>query len=207
LAALSLVFTFGALMNAFGMVSPVYAVETWLGGILHVRSEAPVLAAIFAFVLIAEPVLLLGAAAWFTRAWAGSPRALVPLAIRYSYGLVPLGFGVWLAHYGFHFFSGLFLFVPVAQNALGGMGWPVLGQPNWTLTGFPLGLVKPLELGFLALGLAGSLFVTHGLAEAEGGAHPVRAFIPWAMVSVLLFASAVWLMLQPMEMRGMLLGG
>ena len=31
LAALAIVFTFGALLNAFGMVSPVYAVESWLG--------------------------------------------------------------------------------------------------------------------------------------------------------------------------------
>ena len=30
LAALVLVFTFGALLNAFGMVSPVYALEAWL---------------------------------------------------------------------------------------------------------------------------------------------------------------------------------
>ena len=33
-----IVFTFGALLNAFGMVSPVYAVETWLGRMLHVSS-------------------------------------------------------------------------------------------------------------------------------------------------------------------------
>ena len=43
LAALAIVFTFGALLNAFGMVSPVYAVENWLGRILHVSHEAPVL--------------------------------------------------------------------------------------------------------------------------------------------------------------------
>ncbi len=34
IAALALVFCFGALMNAFGMVSPVYAVESWLGRLL-----------------------------------------------------------------------------------------------------------------------------------------------------------------------------
>ena len=76
LAALAIVFTFGALLNAFGMVSPVYAVERWLGRMLHVSHEAPVLGIIFAFFLILEPVLLLGLAAWLTRAWAGSQRAL-----------------------------------------------------------------------------------------------------------------------------------
>ena len=71
LAALVIVFTFGALLNAFGMVSPVYAVESWLGRVLHVSHEAPVLGMIFAFFLIVQPVLLLGIAAWLMRAWVG----------------------------------------------------------------------------------------------------------------------------------------
>ena len=82
LAALAIVFTFGALLNAFGMVSPVYAVESWLGRMLHVSHEAPVLGVIFTFFLIAEPVLLLGLAAWLTRAWAGSKRALLPMTVQ-----------------------------------------------------------------------------------------------------------------------------
>ena len=60
IAALIMVFSFGALLNAFGMVSPVYAVENWLGGLLHVNGEAPVLAVIFVFFLIIEPLVLLG---------------------------------------------------------------------------------------------------------------------------------------------------
>jgi len=71
LAALAIVFTFGALLNAFGMVSPVYAVENWLGRILHVQHEVPVLGLIFACFLILEPVILIGVAARLTQAWAG----------------------------------------------------------------------------------------------------------------------------------------
>ena len=66
IAALMLVFTFGALLNAFGMVSPVYVVEQWLARLLHVTHEAPVLATIFAFFLLVEPIVLLGGAAWIT---------------------------------------------------------------------------------------------------------------------------------------------
>ena len=40
IAALVLVFCFGALMNAFGMVSPVYMVENWLGNLLHVKKRS-----------------------------------------------------------------------------------------------------------------------------------------------------------------------
>ena len=109
------------------------------------------------FFLILEPVVLLGLAAWLTRIWAGSQRALLPLMVRYTYGLVPMGFGMWLAHYGFHFLTGLYTFIPVTQSALASLGWPVLGEPRWTLTGLPANIVLVIEIGFLLLGFAGSL--------------------------------------------------
>jgi len=207
IAALIMVFSFGALLNAFGMVSPVYAVEKWLGGLLHVNSEAPVLAVIFVFFLIIEPVVLLGFAAWLTKLWGGSGRALLPLAVRYSYALVPLGFGMWLAHYTFHFFSGLYTFIPVTQNALASVGWPVFGSPAWRLTGVPSRFIQPIEIGFLLLGLAGSLLVAFRLAEEDSPRKVMGAFAPWASVSVILWLASMWLMFQPMEMRAMLMGG
>src|ERR1700690_4245069 len=207
LAALALVFTFGALLNAFGMVSPVYAVENWLARMLQVKHEAPVLGVIFAFFLIVEPVVLLGLAAWLTRAWGKVQSAVLPLTVRYSYGLVPLGFGMWLAHYSFHFLTGLYTVIPVTQSALAGLGWPVLGQPRWRLMGLPPSLVLILEIGFLSLGLAGSLAVTFGLAEEDSRERPVRVFIPWAAVCVLLWTASMWLMFQPMEMRAVMISG
>jgi ferredoxin len=207
LAALAMVFTFGALLNAFGMVSPVYAVENWLGRMLHVRHEAPVLALIFAVFLILEPLLLLGSAAWLTRAWGRVQRAFVPLIVRYSYGLVPMGFGMWLAHYSFHFLTGLYTIIPVAQNAFASLGWPLLGEPRWTLTGIPANAVQVIEIGFLVLGFAGSLAVTQGLAEEDSPARPMRAFIPWAVVCAVLFSASLWLIFQPMEMRATLMSG
>ena len=207
LAALAIVFTFGALLNAFGMVSPVYAVESWLGRILHVSHEAPVLGIIFAVFLVLEPVVLLGMAAWLTRIWAGSRRALLPLMVRYTYGLVPMGFGMWLAHYGFHFLTGLYTVIPVTQSALASLGWPVLGEPRWTLTGLPANIVLMIEIGFLLLGFAGSLTVIYGLAEDDSPRQPMRTFIPWATVGLILFVASLWLLFQPMEMRATLMGG
>ena len=150
--------------------------------------------------------MLLGLAAWLTRVWAGSRRALLPLIVRYSYGFIPLGFGMWLAHYGFHFLTGLFTLIPVTQSAVASLGWPLLGDPRWTLTGLPRNIVQPLELGFLVLGLAGSLLVTHRLAQEESPAHTMRAFIPWAAICLLLWIGALWLMSQPMEMRATFMG-
>ncbi len=199
IAALVIVFTFGALINAFGMVKPAYAVETWIGGLLHLSHEAPILGIIFVAFLIAGPALLIGLAAQLTRDRAG--------ATRYIYALAPLGFGIWLAHYGFHFLAGLYTFIPVTQRALVAVGISILGEPHWRLTGIPARFVQPAQLGFLMLGLAGSLLVAMRLAQGDSADRPMRAFAPWAIVCVLLFGASLWLMFQPMEMRGMFLPG
>ncbi len=208
LSALAVVFTFGALLNAFGMVSPVYALQGWLAGVLHLDSEAPVLGMLFVLMLVVEPALLLGAAGWLTLRWGGRGGALLPTVVKYSYALIPLGFGVWLSHYGFHFLTGLYTFIPVAQGALAGAaGWPVLGEPAWGLAGLPERVVYPFELGLLGLGLLGSLLLAYRLAEDDEATHPRRVFAAWAGVCLLLWVSALWLLSQPMEMRGTFLGG
>lgn len=214
LGALAIVFTFGALLNAFGMVSPAYAVERWLGQVLHVSHEAPVLGVIFTFFLIVEPILLLGLAAWLTRAsintgvrGTGNRQALLPLAVRYTYGLLPLGFGMWLAHYSFHFLTGLYTLIPVTQNAVASLGRAVLGEPRWTLTGLPANIVQVVEIGFLVLGFAGSLTVTYAFAQDDSPKSPLRAFLPWAGVCLVLWLASMWLMFQPMEMRAMMMTG
>ncbi|HKE56395.1 MAG TPA: hypothetical protein VKB46_06835 [Pyrinomonadaceae bacterium] len=206
LAALVIVFTFGALLNAFGMVSPIYAVENRLAQVLHLQHEAPVLGLLFSWFLVIEPMLLLGLAAWLTRVWGKSSLAVLPLLVRYTYTLVPLGFAIWLAHYSFHFLTGLYTFIPVTQSAIASLGWPILGEPLWTLTGLPVAAVHVFEFGFLGLGLIGSLLVSYRLSQAEL-VHPWRVFGLWAAVSLLLWLAALWLMAQPMEMRGMILGG
>jgi hypothetical protein len=206
LAALSLIFTFGALLNTFAMVSPAYALENAVAGLLHINREAPVLALIFTFFLVLEPILLLGLAAWLTQAWGGEKKGLLAIAVRYSYALVPLGFGVWLAHYGFHFLTGLYTFIPVTQTVVASLGWSVLGQPRWDLVGLPRSAVHAFELGFLVLGLVGSLLVSYRLAAGQSQ-RPIRIFALWSSVALILWVAALWLMSQPMEMRGTLLGG
>jgi hypothetical protein len=202
LAALTIVFSFGALLNAFGMVSPIYALQRLIADFAGVHREAPILATIFTGFLILEPAFLLGLAAWMTPRSGIRTRAALPLIVRYSYGLAPLGFGVWLAHYGFHFLTGLFVFVPVLQSAAASLGPAFLGEPRWELGGLPQHVVYPIGLGFLVLGLAGSLMVTYRLAEEDCPERPLKVFAPWAGLCILLWLSAIWLMSQPMEMRG-----
>ena len=199
LAALVVVFTFGALLNAFGMVSPVYALESSVAKVLGVEREFPVLVFVFGLFLVVEPLLLIGVAAWLTRVWGGSRKSIVAVAVRYSYVLAPLGFGIWLAHYGFHFLTGLYTIVPVTQAALG-------GQPHWGTPGFAPNVVQLFEFGFVFLGLLGSLLVSYSIARAEKVDHPSRIFALWAIVALIITAGALWLMSQPMEMRAVTLG-
>jgi len=205
LAVLAVIFSFGALLNAFGMVSPVYAFEQWLAKLFHVTTEFPVLASIFALALIFEPLLLIGVATWITRAWSSSKRPWLSVAVRYSYSLVPIGFGIWLAHYSFHFLTGLYTFIPVTQSAFADFGWAILGTPRWSLPGLTPNVVQLFEFGFITLGLLGSLSVSYSIAVTEEMVHPVRVFIPWATLASIMACAAFWLLSQPMEMRGIVL--
>ncbi len=207
-AALVVLFAFGALLNAFGMVSPVYALEAWLARLLGVTTEWPVLGLIFFAALVVEPVLLMGGAGWLSRRLSGHTEPLFPLVVRYAYALVPFGMGVWAAHYLFHFLSGFWGAVPVVQNLVWDMmGVPLLGRPNWGLGPLlPLAWLDAIEVGFIALGTWGSWLVAYRLASRDAPTRPWRAFLPWAALVGLLALTALWLMLQPMEMRGTFLG-
>ncbi|HKR23280.1 MAG TPA: hypothetical protein VJS17_11825, partial [Pyrinomonadaceae bacterium] len=168
-------------------------------------SELPGLALIFALLLVCEPVLLIGVAALLTRLFTGSTKPLLSVAVRYSYSLAPIGFGIWLAHYGFHFLTGLYTFIPVAQSALAELGFAI--TPHWGVPGWPPNVVQLFEFGFITLGLIGSLLVSYSIAVTDHQRRAFVAFIPWAAVSLIIAAAAFWLMMQPMEMRGVALGG
>lgn len=206
--ALSVVFTFGAVLNAFAMTSPVYSLELWIARATGLQVEWPILAALFTAVLVLEPALLLGAAALLTRLCTGSGDHLLAIINRFARSLIPIGFGVWLAHYGFHFFTGFLTVIPVVQSAVvDALGRPVLGGPFWHLGGLPEAAVLPVEIGFLLLGLLGSWLVAWLIAQSMAGPRSWGGFLPWATVHLLLFLSALWIMNQPMDMRGTFLGG
>ena len=75
LAALVVVLTFGAFLNAFNMIKPVHALQALLARSLNTTSSAPGLALVFVLGLIVLPAALLGAAALASRAGAGPGNA------------------------------------------------------------------------------------------------------------------------------------
>ena len=205
IAALVVAFAFGGLLNAFGMVAPVHRVESAIAAALGVTTEWPSLASLFVVGLAIAPAVLLGLAALSTRiATRDRARSMMAIATSFAYSLVPFGFGVWLAHYGFHLLTGAFAIVPVTQRAaIDLLGWPALGAPLWRLTGMRPGSVFPLQVGILMVGTLGSLASAVQIAERDYPSRVFAAVIPWMIAIALLAASAYWILWQPMEMRGL----
>jgi polyferredoxin len=208
IALLAVLFAFGAILNAFAMVAPVHHVEQWLAATIGSTSESVVLGCLFVLGLGVAPLVLLGAAAGLTRILVGDVASVWRVAMQYAYGLVPFGFGVWLAHYGFHLLTGALTVVPVTQSAaIDLMGWAALGDPLWRWVGLRPGAVFPVQLGCVLLGMAGSLAVMHLISRRDHPDRSKRATIPWAIVVILLAGTTIWVLFQPMEMRGIGLAG
>ncbi len=205
LAVLMMVLIAGAYLNAFGMISPVYALQQNLAQWLNTTSEVPGLLLIFGVGLIVIPVVLLAATGFLSRLLAGRTHEPLGYVIRrFIYGLVPMGFGVWLAHYAFHFLTGALTLIPVTQSFLNDSGFAV-GSPQWQLGPIvPPDWLFPIQAILLYLGLFGALVAGFQIAVShyQDRHTALRAFLPWGILSLLMLAAALWIMFQPMEMRG-----
>jgi hypothetical protein len=203
IVALVVVFVFGALLNAAAMIGPVYAARSRAAEALG-ASDGVVLALMFIAGLVVAPAVLLSGLAATTRTLAGAPLSIASIVRRFTFGLVPFGFGMWLGHYSFHLLTGVLVVVPVTQSAVFDLlGWPALGEPRWLWTGLRAGAVFPIQAGFVLLGALGSMAVTRSIAERDFRERAGRAALPWLVALAALTAVAIWVLFQPMEMRGM----
>jgi ferredoxin len=208
LAALIIVLAFGAFVNAAGMTTPVLEWRDELMPLLRLRSLPLVISLSYIIGLFVLPVLLIGASAVLTR-WSGRLKASsLAVATRFSYALVPIGFGMWLAHYSFHFLSSMSAAASAFQRFAGDLGWTALGAPTWACSCCqPVAYWLPrLEIMFLDLGLLLSLYTVYriALSQTESSNRALRMLAPWAFLIVLMFAVGVWIVLEPMQMRGTL---
>jgi ferredoxin len=202
LAVLAIVFTFTALVSAFAMTSPAYRVEQRLAETIGARSEWPVLALVFAVGVAAAPAGLLAFAGAITRAFSGNGKTLRGTVLTYAYALIPIGLGVWVAHYGFHLLTGALTIVPVVQSAVVDVfGQALLGGPFWTWVGMQPGAVFPIQLGSVVLGAAGSLAMVQAISQRDQPSRSVLASAPWLAIVLLIATTALWILSQPMEMR------
>jgi polyferredoxin len=201
IAALAIVFTFAALANAFAMTAPATELDHRISTVLHLSSGAAALAVLFAAATLVLPAVLLGTASALT----GAPDVKLTATIAsFGLALIPLGAGIWVAHYGFHLLTGIFTIVPVAQSAAIDLaGRPVWGEPAWSWVGMRPGLVYPLQIGVTLLGSCGSAAVVHAIATRDYPRRAAAAAAPWIAVVILLTVAALWILGQPMDMRGL----
>jgi cytochrome c oxidase assembly factor CtaG/polyferredoxin len=198
IAAVVVVLVFGAFANAAGMVGPVADAQMWVTERMGFSSPMLATATFYALALIALPLLAVSSATMLSRWWGRLDASRLEVATRFAYALVPLGFGMWLAHYGFHLVTGYDVVVPVTQRFVTDMGLRSLGSPQWSRACCrpqPEWLL-PMEILFLDAGLLLSLYTGYRIAPS------LRALLPWALIMMVLFAVGIWILFQPMEMRG-----
>lgn len=201
-AALAVVFTFAALVSAFAMTSPAYVVEQRLAATIGTGAEWPVLAIVFLVGLLIGPALLLCGAAEVSRRFAESRSSLRATVLAYAHALIPVGLGIWAAHYGFHLLTGVLTLVPVVQSAVvDACGRTLLGGPFWGWVGLQPGVVFPIQLGCVVLGAAGSLAMVQAITQRDQPSRTALASAPWLAVVLLIATAALWILSQPMEMR------
>ena len=160
--------------------------------------------------LVAAPVVLVGTAAASAATWRKRSRARHwRVATRYAYALVPLGF----AHVAGA--SRLSLVHQLPNHRAGGAA-DVARFRTGACSARPSGsapAVRPSLRGscssrLLALdfGLLGRCTrpTASPLPTLESPARTVKAFVPWGLLIVLLFAVGVWIVTEPMQMRGTL---
>jgi cytochrome c oxidase assembly factor CtaG/polyferredoxin len=176
-AALAFLLTFGAFVNAAGMVVSIRPL-------------------FYAAALVAVPGLLAFLSGSLSRSLANTATSWKQLACNFAPALVPLGFSMWIAHFLFHLITGWTSALPPVERLLSlAMTTSIgAGAPAW---------LTSAQLLFLDAGLLLSLYVAWRIARRQARAFSLLA--PWAALLCLLYSAGVWILFQPMQMRGMVM--
>lgn len=146
------------------------------------------------------PVIFSVGAAWFSRMLTNTAKKYIlrDIVAAFAPAFVPLGFGIWLAHYGFHFLIAPLSIFPVIQEFFGGKGdWQTFGAS------VDLGFIGILQVVMLLGGFAWSMFITLRVSERLfGRRNSFPGMMPWAILLLFLMIAAYQVFTQPMEMRG-----
>jgi cytochrome c oxidase assembly factor CtaG len=192
-AAMVLILVFGAFVNAAGMTDPVMLrMHYW-----HARlgSMISAVTAFYVCGLVVLPAILTMLCVWLSRQAAGKRK---DAACSFVLALVPVGFGMWLAHFSDHLVMGWSSAVPALERLLWratSVGYPLASTPSW---------LAALELLFLGVGLLLSLQSAWRVAcrITDGCRMALAAMWPWAVLAAALYSAGVWIVFQPMQMRG-----
>jgi ferredoxin len=197
-AAVAAVVVFGAFVNAAGMVAPVLMREHMWHARLGPHAMPLIIGCFVVAGVIVVPAAALAICAGLNR-WSGTRANVFDVMRRFVFALVPVGAAMWAAHLLYHLVTGWS--APAAAIgrwfASGTSSLPAAVVPGW-LTG--------AEILVLDAGLLLTLYVCWRVANQYAGRlrEAVAVMAPWATVSIALYAVGVWILFQPMQMRGMM---
>jgi hypothetical protein len=136
-------------------------------------------------------------ASWLSRirTVASDPASAVR---RFIFALVPVGVSMWAAHLVYHLVTSGAGAWPAVERMMSGSIQSVAMAylPTW---------LTPLQLLTLDAGLMLSLYVCWrtGKQVAPVGHSAVAVTWPWLALTCTLYAAGIWILFQPMQMRGM----
>jgi hypothetical protein len=200
IAVLVILLVFGALTNAAAMISPVTEVFDWTARSLAL--PRPIVIAVFLFVgMLVVPGALVTICTNVSRLLA--KHSFTHTFSDFSMTLVPLGFGMWLAHLLFHLFIASHTPIPVFQRFLAEFFHTA--KPNWAVASWAFPQLLDLQILLLDAGLLLSWYAAWKVANRLAPDRPFGVFVPWLLLGLVYFLVAVWIIFQPMDMRGMLM--
>jgi hypothetical protein len=199
------VLVFGAWTNAVAMTAPFEAGESrFLASI-----GKPAFIALFtAIALAAIPGGLIAICTLLSSRWARRDASKLQIAASFALALVPLGVGMWAAHFAFHTLTGFSSIVPTIQRAVAAATHSA-AEPDWSMVTprFITDWLTPLQLMLLDAGLLLTLYICWRISRerfAGRSSSAFATFLPWGLLALALYAGGAWILLQPMTMRGMM---
>jgi len=156
----------------------------------------------------------------------GGDSSLQAHLCRWTLALLPVGLGMWAAHLCFHLVTAAGALVPAWQQALMDLHL-AHATPGWSAAA-PLlspGALLQLQFGWLDAGLLLTLYLgwrivrpgtrqgsarsaafryRPGRPAAPAIGQSLLVLAPWAVVVLCLYGTGVWVLLEPMQMRGMM---
>jgi cytochrome c oxidase assembly factor CtaG len=202
-AALALILVFGAFVNAAGMTEPMMMwIHHWHAR-LGLNSTIPIVTALYAVGLLIIPGIFAAACGWASRRWAQAGATWKDLTCSFTLTLVPVGFAMWLAHFSNHLVAGWTTVIPVVERFFSEVSSGSFPQASFPQAWMPSWLPS-LEVVFLDLGLLLTLYTAWLVAGrvADGVRSALAVMSPWAVLAGALYVAGLWIVFQPMQMRG-----
>lgn len=200
-AALAWILVFGALINAAAMVDPVSGWMHSLDAALGLRSMLPLTTGLFLAGIVAAPVLL----AWMcgtAAAWLGNLGGSWKAPARsFGFALIPLGFSLWVAHFSYHLLVGWRSIVPVFDRILR------VSAPAMNLSAQAPAWLPAAQILLLDAGLVWSVYIAWRTARRQTRelSQALGLVTPWTVLAIGIYAASIWILFQPMQMRGMVM--